>query len=196
MTDVLRTRALGALAAGALLALATAFGGVAAAACGLLAQPAFALGVSRWRRTRAAAPLSAQCRQDLPDLLAVWTGGALVLALLVSWPLAALHDSGSLQAVLALCVAVSIAVAALWRTWPLWQALERGGGTLRAHWQALSARGMDSWQGVGAALALWPLCAPVAAPAWPGLVGDGLRWPRATATPPRAALRHAGPQAL
>ncbi|KRG87023.1 ankyrin repeat domain-containing protein [Stenotrophomonas sp. CW117] len=196
MTDARRTRALGALALGALLALAAGFGGVAAAACGLLAQPAFALGVSWWRRTRAPAPLSALPRQDLPGLLAVWTAGTLLLALLVSWPLAALHDSGSLQAVLALCVALSIAVAALWRTWPLWQALEREGGTLRAQGQALSSRAMDSWHGVGAALVLCLLCAAVVAPAWPGLVGDSLRWPLAIAVALFSPLLHAALQAL
>jgi len=196
MTDARRTRALGALALGALLALATGFGGVAAAACGLLAQPAFALAVSWWRRTRAAAPLSALPRQDLPGLLAVWTAGTLLLALLVSWPLAALHDSGSLQAVLALCVALSIAVAALWRTWPLWRALEREGGTLRAQGQALSSRAMDSWHGVGAALVLCLLCAAVVAPAWPGLVGDSLRWPLAIAVALFSPLLHAALQAL
>ncbi|KQO00473.1 MULTISPECIES: ankyrin repeat domain-containing protein [Stenotrophomonas] len=196
MTDVLRTRALGALAVGALLALVAGFGGIAAAVAGLLAQPAFALGASWWRRTRAAAPLSALPRQDLPGLLAVWAGGTLLLALLVSWPLAALHDSGSLQAVLALCVAVSIVVAALWRTWPLWQALEREGGTLRAQAQALSGRAMDSWHGVGAALLLCLLCAAVVAPAWPGLVGDGLRWPLAVITALLSPLLHAALQAL
>ncbi|MGX9721526.1 ankyrin repeat domain-containing protein [Stenotrophomonas acidaminiphila] len=196
MTDALRNRALGALAAGALLALVAGFGGVAAALCGLLAQPAFALGVSWWRRTRAAAPLSALPRQDLPGLLAIWAGGALLLALLVSWPLAALHDSGSLQAVLALCVAVSIAVAALWRTWPLWQALEREGGALRAQGQALSARAMDSWHGIGAALVLCLLCAAVVVPAWPGLLGDGLRWPLAIATALLSPLLHAALQIL
>jgi len=182
MTDPLRTRAAGALAAGALLALVTGFGGAAAAVCGLLAQPAFALGVSWWRRTRAATAPAALFKHELPALLAVWAGGVLLLALLVSWPLRALRDSGSLPAVLAVSVAVSIAVLALWRSWPLWQALEREGGTLRAQGQALSARGMESWHGLGAALALLALCAAVFVPAWPGLLGASWHWPLAVAT--------------
>ena len=84
MTDNPRTRAIGALDIGALLALVAGFGGVAAAACGVLAQPAFALGVSGWRRTRALAPLPAVFKHDLPSLLALWAGGALLLALLVA----------------------------------------------------------------------------------------------------------------
>ena len=190
MTDTPRTRAIGALAIGALLALVAGFGGVAAAACGVLAQPAFALGVSGWRRTRALAPLPAVFKHDLPSLLALWAGGALLLALLVAWPLQALRGSGSLPAVLALCVALSLAVLALWRTWPLWQALERESGTLHMHAQALSARGMESWRGLGAAAALLALCAVVIAPAWPGLLGANLHWPLAIAGALMSPLLH------
>ncbi len=185
-----------ALAAGMLLALATAFGGVAAGVCGLLAQPAFALGVSWWRRTRVVAPAARVFAHDLPALLATWAGGVLLLALLVAWPLAALRGSGSLAAALALSVAVSLAVLALWRSWPLWQALERDGGSLRAHWQAQAGRGMESWHGLAAALALWLLCAAVLAPAWPGLLGDGLRWPLAIASALLSPLLHGVVQAL
>ncbi len=195
MTDVLRTRAVGAMAVGASLALLAGFGGVTAAVCGLLAQAAFALGVSWWRRTRVAAPLPALFKQDVPNLLALWAGGALLLALLVAWPLAALHGSGSLAAVLALGVAISLAVLALWRTWLLWQALERDGGTLRTHAPALSAPSMESWHGLSAALALLVLCAAVIVPAWPGLLGANLHWTLAIATALLSPLLHAVLQA-
>ncbi|MCL7714669.1 ankyrin repeat domain-containing protein [Stenotrophomonas mori] len=195
MTDIARIRGLGALAVGALLALAAVRGGLVAALCGALAQPAFALGVSWWRRTRAVTPLASWAR-ELPPLLALWAGAAVLLAVLVSWPLAALRDSGSLQAVLALCVAVSVALLALWRTWPLWQALEREGGSLRARWAAVSGRGLDSWQGLWAALALGLLCAAVVAPAWPDLVDGALRWPLAAAVVLLSPVLHALVQAL
>ncbi|PZU22072.1 MAG: hypothetical protein DI584_16170, partial [Stenotrophomonas sp.] len=114
MTEALRSRVVAAaLGLGVLLILATAFGGVAAAVCGVLAQPAFALAVSWWRRTRTVTPSLAVLKRELPGLLGLWTGGAAVVAVLVSWPLAALHDSGSLAAVLALSIAVSVALLAL-----------------------------------------------------------------------------------
>ena len=197
MTETLRSRALGALAIAALLALASGVAeGVAAAACALLAQPLFALGVSWWRRTRGATSLPLLLRQELPGLLSLWVAGSLLLGLLVSWPLAALRGSGSLQAVLALCVAVSIAVLALWRTWPLWHGLEREGGSLRAQWQAVAGRGMDAWQGLGAALLVLLLCAAVIAPAWPELLAAPLRWPLAIASAVLSPLLHGLLQAL
>ena len=132
MTETLRTRAVAiALAIGVVLTLLTGFGGVAAALCGVLAQPAYALAVSWWRRSRTVAPSLALFKRELPGLLGLWAGGAAMVAVLVSWPLAALHDSGSLAAVLALSVAVSVAVLALWRTWPLWHAMEREDSSLR-----------------------------------------------------------------
>ena len=191
MTEALRSRVVAAaLGLGVLLTLATAFGGVAAAVCGVLAQPAFALAVSWWRRTRTVTPSLAVFKRELPGLLGLWAGGAAVVAVLVSWPLAALHDSGSLAAVLALSIAVSVALLALWRTWPLWQAMEREDSSLRTQWQALSGRNLDSWHGLGAAAVVLLLCAAIVAAAWPGLVGSGLRWPLAIATAIAAPLLH------
>ncbi|KRG45214.1 hypothetical protein ARC78_03235 [Stenotrophomonas pictorum JCM 9942] len=192
MTDHTRTRAIAAaLATGLVLSLATAFGGVVAALCGVLAQPAFALAVSWGRGTRAQAPAGALLKHALPELAGLWLVGTAVVALLVAWPLAALHDSGSLAAVLALGVAVSVAVLGLWRTWPLWHAMEREDSRLPMQWQALAGRGLTSWQGLGAALLLLLLCASVVLPAWPGLLPEGLRWPLALATALAAPLLHA-----
>ncbi|MGE8279146.1 MAG: ankyrin repeat domain-containing protein [Stenotrophomonas sp.] len=183
MTEALRTRALAiALGIGLLLTLLTGLGGVVAALCGVLAQPAFALAVSWQRRSRTLAPSASLFKRQLPGLLVLWVAGPAALALLVSWPLAALHDSGSLAAVLALSVAVSVAVLALWRTWPLWHALEREDSDLRAQWQSLAGRGLDSWHGLGAAAVLLLLCAAVVAPAWPGLLPTNARWPLAIAS--------------
>ncbi|KUP01289.1 hypothetical protein AR276_19025 [Stenotrophomonas maltophilia] len=126
MTDTSRPRALSiAFAVGAMLALGAAVGGVPGAILAALAQPAFALGVSWWRRSRALLPLKVVARQDLPALLALWAAAPLLLALLLAWPLAALRDSGSLAAVLGLSVLVSAGLLAAWRTWPLWNDVER-----------------------------------------------------------------------
>lgn len=191
MTKAVRTRvAATALVVGLLLTLASALGGVVAAVCGVLAQPAFALAVSWWRGTRTLAPSPARLKHELPGLLGLWAGGAAVVGLLVSWPLTALHDSGSLAAVLALSVAISVALLGLWRTWPLWHALEREDTPARGEWQALLGRGLDSWQGLGAAAVLLLLCAAIVAPAWPGLVTPSLRWPLAIASALLAPALH------
>ncbi|MNK33047.1 Phosphocholine transferase AnkX [compost metagenome] len=191
MTDTLRSRALAsAFAAGVLLALAAALGGVPAALGVALAQPAFALGVSWWRRTRPLQAPAKTLRQDLPALLIPWLAGPLLLAALVAWPLSALHDSGSLAAVLGLSVAVSAALLGVWRTWPLWNEIERTDGSLAAHWQALSSRDLSAWRGLAVAALVVLVCALVVLPAWPGLVADGLRWPLTAAVVVLSPLAH------
>ncbi|WP_313457911.1 hypothetical protein, partial [Stenotrophomonas sp.] len=108
MTDPRYRRAIAAaFAAGGVLSLGAAFGGVVAAIAATLAQPAFALGISWWRRSRTLPKSAVLWKQDVPALAALWGVGAVALALLVAWPLGALHDSGSLAAVLGLSVAVS-----------------------------------------------------------------------------------------
>lgn len=192
MTESARNRAVAvALPIALLLSLATAAGGVVAALCGVLAQPLFALAVSWLRRTRTFSPSVAVLKRVLPGLALLWAGGVAAVAALVAWPLAALHDSGSLAAVLALGVAVSVAVLGLWRTWPLWHGLEREDGTLQAQWQVLAGRGLSSWQGLAAAALLLVLCASVVVPAWPGLLADGWRWPLAIACAVVSPLLHA-----
>ena len=191
MTEGVRTRAVAAaLTIGLVLSLATAFGGVVAALCGVLAQPAFALAVSWLRRTRVQMPSIALLKRELPELAGLWLIGTGVVAMLVSWPLAALHDSGSLSAVLALSVAVSVAVLGLWRTWPLWHAMERENTALRTQWQTLAGHGLNSWQGLGAAFLLLLLCASIVAPVWPDLLPEGLRWTLAIATAIVSPLLH------
>lgn len=191
MTDPLRSRAMAiAFAAGVLLALAAALGGVPAALGVALAQPAFALGIAWWRRTRPVHAPPQLLRHDLPALLVPWLAGPLLLAALVAWPLSALHDSGSLAAVLGLSVAVSAALLGVWRTWPLWNEIERTDGSLTGHWQALSGRDLSAWRGLGVAALVVALCALVVLPAWPGLVPDALRWPLTAAVVVLSPLAH------
>ena len=69
MTEALRTRAVAvALGIGLLLTLLTGFGGVVAAVCGVLAQPAFALAVSWLRRSRTRRELAALPPYLLKDI--------------------------------------------------------------------------------------------------------------------------------
>lgn len=191
MTDTSRPRALSiAFAVGAVLALGAAVGGVPGAILAALAQPAFALGVSWWRRSRALLPLKVVARQDLPALLALWSAAPLLLALLLAWPLAALRDSGSLAAVLGLSVLVSAGLLAAWRTWPLWNDVERLDGSLAHHWQALAGRDLTAWRGLGVAALVIALAALVVLPAWPGLLPESARWPAALAVVLLSPLLH------
>lgn len=164
--------ALVALALGALLSVGAgvAVGNAVAALALWLAQPAFALAVS-WQRRSRPVPVDARAfAGQLLPLLGLWAAGIVLLAALVSWPLTALRDSGSLAATLAVSVAVSAALLALWRTWPLWSGCERRGGALREHWQALATQDLQAWHGLGAASLVLALCAAAVALAWPGLL--------------------------
>ncbi|GAE55206.1 hypothetical protein XPR_1841 [Xanthomonas arboricola pv. pruni MAFF 301420] len=107
--------------------------------------------------------------------------GLLALAALISWPLTALRDSGSLAAALALSVAVSAALLGLWRTWPLWGEVERDGGALAPRWHALATQELHAWRGLLAAALVLAMCTLVVALAWPGWLSSSLRWSLAIA---------------
>jgi len=169
-----RRRAVIALVAGVLLAAATGFGGVAAVLGGWLAQPAFALGL-RWQRGDAA-PDRKRLQSDALALAGLWGGGLLVAAALVAWPLSALRESGGLGAALALSTVAGICVIGLWRTWPLWRAVEHEGGPLARHWQSLGDADTSGWRGVAAAAGVAVLLAMVLLQAWPGLLPTGAHW--------------------
>jgi ankyrin repeat protein len=157
--------------------VAGAAGGVLAAVAGWIAQPAFALALRAWRR---GAP--ADWRADGIALLLAWGAAVLGFGLLLMWPLSALRSGGGAGAALALSAAVGIALIALWRTWPLWQALERDGGSLARRWQALGESDAGAWRGLGVAAVLLAVLASVAALAWPGLLSPAQRWTLAGAS--------------
>ncbi len=163
-----------ALAAGLALAGLTAFGGVLAALGAVLAQPALALAVSWHRRTRAL-PSGPGWRNEALALLLVWALGFATAALLIAWPLAALRQSGSLPAALGLSAVVGALLIGLWRTWPLWQALERDGGALHRHWRGLAERDLHAWHGLGVAALLALAIGVGGALAWPNLVPAAAR---------------------
>lgn len=165
-----------ALALGVALAAATVFGGIAALAGALLAQPLLALGVSWWRGTRLRAT-GAVLRGEIVALLALWALGFAAAALLVAWPLSSLRQSGSLPAALGLSAMVGAVLIGLWRTWPLWQGLEREGGTLAAHWRNLPEREIHAWHGLGVAALVALAIGAAGALAWPGIVAEGLQVP-------------------
>ncbi|TDK27153.1 hypothetical protein E2F46_02765 [Luteimonas aestuarii] len=161
---------------------------VLAALAGLLAQPVLALAVRGWRRAWPATR-SALLR-DGGALLALWTAAFVLCALLVAWPLGALRDSGGLGAALALSAAVGLSVIGLWRTWPLWHALEATGGGLRPHWQALGDHDVSSWCGFVAGTCVSVILAFVLLLAWPGLVEGSIRWALAVGLAVASVLLH------
>lgn len=173
----LQTRpiAVGALLAGLLLAgLGGGVGGAIAAVASCLAQPAVALGVSWLRGTRVLAPARAW-REDLPALLLAWAVAFAGSAALLAWPLASLHDSGSLPAALGVSAVVGAVIVGLWRTWPLWHGLERDGGALSAHWRGLVERDFHAWRGLAVATLLALAVGGGLCLAWPGLVPEAAR---------------------
>ncbi len=167
-----------ALAAGVVLVLLGGMGGAVAAVAAILAQPALALGVSWWRGTRGAAHPAVLVGDVLP-LLGLWAGAAVLAGLLLAWPLAALRGSGSLGAALGLSAMASAVLLGLWRTWPVWHALERSGGRLPALWRRLPLQDAGSWGGLGVAALLALVLAAILLLAWPGLLPEAWHWPLA-----------------
>ncbi|WP_129136945.1 ankyrin repeat domain-containing protein [Luteimonas sp. YGD11-2] len=160
------------------------------AALGLwLAQPVFAL-AARGARLDRALPA-----QSMPLLLA-WGGLLVTTAVLVAWPLSALRQSGSLGAALGLSASGGLLLIALWRTWPFWHALERQGGSMSAHWQALSEQDAGALRGLWLALGAGGIAALAVVLAWPGLVDGGARWGLAALAAVWSGLAHRGLQAL
>lgn len=153
---------------GVALTVVAGFGGAAAAA-GWLAQAAFARALRREAHTGLDA-------RDLGGLLALWGVALLAATVLVAWPLSALRESAGLGAALALSLAGGVVLIGLWRLWPLFQAQERDGGTLTAHWRALAAQDATAWRGLGAAALVGGVLASIVLLAWPGLLPANARW--------------------
>jgi ankyrin repeat protein len=179
-----------ALAVALALVVLAGLGGALTALLLWLAQPLLALAISWQRGTREQPTSVRMLMTQLPPLLTLWAMALLLLALLLVWPMTALRASGSLSATLALCVAVSIALLGLWRIWPLWTGLQRHGGSLRAHWQALAKLELSSWRGLGAAVLVLLICLSCLALSWPGLLPAALRWPLAIAAAVLQPLAH------
>ncbi|WP_206862530.1 ankyrin repeat domain-containing protein [Lysobacter changpingensis] len=164
----------GLLAGGIVLGLLAGFGGVVAAIAGTLAQPLNALAVRAWRD--GGLPERRDALRDAGALALVWIGAVAVLAALLAWPLSSLLASGSLAAALGVSVVVGAGLLGLWRVWPLWLGLERDGGPLREHSQALGELELGAWRGLGVAGIVLVIAAAVLLLAWPQWLGSGARW--------------------
>src|SRR4249919_2385866 len=161
------------LAVAVALAAVAGFGGIAAIAA-LLAQPAFALAVAQFRGRRFATP---RALLGESGWLALLWGGAFVLALaVVTWPLSALIEGGSLLSALGLSLMAGVLLLGAWRLWPLWHGMETEGGTLAQHWGELGELDAGAWRGLGVAGIVVALLAAILVLAWPGLLGASARW--------------------
>ncbi|KAF1718871.1 ankyrin repeat domain-containing protein [Pseudoxanthomonas wuyuanensis] len=170
-----RRVALAVFVAGLLLAMLAGFGGVVAVVGAWLAQPALALAVS-WRAgTRRWSSRPAALRRDALALLLPWGGVLAVGAALIAWPLASLRESGSLPAALGLSAVIGALLIGLWRTWPLWQGIERDGGSLASHWRALPEHEFHAWRGLGVAALVAGIAGGGLLLAWPDLLPAPLR---------------------
>lgn len=171
-----RLRRLAAIAGllGVALAALGWVGGPLAAVGAWLAQPALALAWS-WRRGSRPLPVARDWRESLPALLIGWGAAFATVAVLIAWPLSALRDSGSLAAALGLSAMVGVLLIGLWRTWPLWQGIEREPGSLGWHWRALAERDFHAWRGLGVAALVALAVAGGVALAWPDLLSVAAR---------------------
>ena len=163
-----------AAALGMALVLVAGFGGIVALLAALLAQPALALAVRGWRMDLPAA--RAELLRDARALLSLWSLGLLASGLLVGWPLLELLRGSGLGVVLALSAMAGLCVLGLWRTWPLWHGLEREGGSIGSHWQALARRDASGWHGAAAAACVAAILASILLLAWPQLLPGPARW--------------------
>ena len=142
-----------------------------------LAQPALALGLAGVRGLRPVA-LDGSSGRDALGLALVWGAGLALLALAVGWPLAALRDTGSLAATLALSGMGGAALLCLWRAWPAFGLAGRETGRLPALAAAVGSAGpVDAGRGFVVALAVFVVLGAGLLLSWPGLVPPGLRLP-------------------
>lgn len=166
---------------GIVLAGLSAFGGVLAALGGWLAQPAFALACRWWNdretdASRTSIVRIGHWRRDIIMLSILWGAGLVLVAGLLAWPLGGLLANGGIGSALAVGVVAGACLLGLWRSWPLWQALEGSGGTFIHRWQSLKELDTGVWRGLGAAALLATAMAGVVLLAWPGLLSPPLRW--------------------
>lgn len=156
-----------------------------------LAQPALALGLGGVRGLRPSG-LDAAGRRDALGLALVWAAGLGLVALAVGWPLAALRDTGSLAASLALSGMAGAALLCLWRAWPAFGLAERESSRLPALATAVGSAGPEeAGRGFVVALSVFAVLAGALVLAWPGLVPAGLRLPLVAAHLGLALVAHA-----
>ncbi|MBW8368734.1 MAG: ankyrin repeat domain-containing protein, partial [Arenimonas sp.] len=156
-----------------------------------LAQPALALGLAGLRGRRPVT-LGAASRGDALALAAVWAAALALVALAVGWPLAALRDTGSLAASLALSGMAGAALLCLWRGWPAFGLAERESARLPALASAVGSAGPDeAGRGFVVALSVFVVAVGALLLAWPGLVPAGLRLPLVAAQLFTALVAHA-----
>src|SRR5690606_27029165 len=146
-----RVPAVAVLACGLLLSVLAGFGGVAAVLAGLVAQPLLGLGLAAQRGSRPLPSAPRPLLASLRPLLLLWGAGLAVAALLLAWPLQALRGHASLGAALGTSTMAALLVLALWRSWPVWRALEAEGGALGEAWRRLPRQQVDGWAGLGPA---------------------------------------------
>lgn len=162
------------LAIAVVLAAIAAAVPLAAAAAGWLIQPLLALGARVHRLQRA--PQRSRLRADAPPLLVLWGLGLAGFGLVLAWPLSAVLASGSLGPVLMASGVFGVVLLLLWRSWPLWQGMERDGGSLGDHRRALPGLEPGAWRGLGVASGIAAVAALVLLLGWPGLFAGGSRW--------------------
>ena len=189
-SDRQRRIALGAGVAGVVLALLAGIQGPASLLPGLLAQLALALAVSWWEGTRPLPRDLRALRPALSGLLLLWGLGLLLAFALLAWPLQALRQGGGIGAALGASGMAAAVLLALWRTWPVWQALEREDGLLAAAWRRLPQQDSGSWSGLGVAAAVAAILAGLLLLGWPGLVPSPARWGLAAALALAQPLLH------
>ncbi|MBA2238420.1 MAG: hypothetical protein H0W24_06965, partial [Lysobacter sp.] len=138
------------LVGGLTLAAVAGVGGLVAAIAGTIAQPLLGLAI---RHLRGGGPVTAgSLRTSLPPLLLVWVLAIAGVAAVAAWPLAALLESGSLTAAVALSAAVGLLLLGLWRVWPLLHAVEASGGAVRETWGDLGELERGAWRGLVVAM--------------------------------------------
>jgi ankyrin repeat protein len=179
MTDAGRRQrqaALGAGIAGVVLGLLAGLQAPIGLLPGLLAQLALALAVSWWRGTRPLPRDPREMRAALSGLFLLWCGGLLLAFALLAWPVRALRDGGGLGAVLGVSGMAAAVLLGLWRTWPVWRALECEDGSLRVLWRRLAHQEVGSGSGLAAAGAVALILGGLLLLAWPGLLASPERW--------------------
>ncbi|UNK58979.1 ankyrin repeat domain-containing protein [Pseudoxanthomonas daejeonensis] len=171
-----RRFALGAGVAGIALGVLAGIEGPVSLLPGLLAQLLLALAVSWWTGTR---PVPADLRALKPALSGLsllWGLGLLFTLVLLAWPLQALRQSGGLGAALGASAMGAMVLLGLWRTWPVWQALEREAVHLGTAWRRLAQQETGTWAGLGAAGAVAAILGGLLLLGWPGLLDSPARW--------------------